>query len=408
MNVFIIPSWYPSKDNPLNGTFIEEQTYNLCGFVPNINIGVSLWGQKDNQTLLWLKDHIWNIPKIFSASLVSTSTAIIPNLTIYKSPTYIWSRKIFKGNLKGIIRANMNNIEQFVEQYGRVDLIHAHVGYPAGRIALELGRKLHIPYIITEHMIPFPSHYDTDKQGNLTSYYRQPYMQAAANVAVGESLRKTMISMGLPNVKTIPNFIDETLFKSLNNISKLSLPSKFTFLTVCEIIPRKGIDVLLYAIKILSQKGINATFRIGGTGPLIEEYKAMAMKLNIEHCIEWLGPLTRERARNEHQQASAFVLPSHDESMGIVYIEALACGKPIIATRCGGPETIVKDINGILIEKNNPNELAAAILFMMKNYDMYDAHAIRQDFLNRYSKKAVIPQLINLYQEVIRQHQTTP
>lgn len=408
MNVFIIPSWYPSKDNPLNGIFIQEQTYDLCNNVPTLNIGVSLWGQKDNQTLLWVKDHVWNLPKIISASLVSSKNVVIPNLTIYNSPTYTWSRKVFKGNINGIIHANASNLQQFKSEYGQVDLIHAHVGYPAGRVALGLSRLFDIPYIITEHMIPFPSCYDADKHGNLTSYYKEPYMHSSANIAVGESLSLTMSSIGLPNVKTIPNFIDENFFiPPSENSSSANFP-KFTFFTLSEIIPRKGIDILLRAIKILSHQGANINIRIGGTGPNIEEYKAMAKMFAIEDYIKWLGPLTRESARNEYQQANAFVLSSHDESMGIVYIEALACGKPVIATRCGGPETIVNDVNGILVEKKNPQELANAMMVMIKNHHQYDSYAIRKDFLNRFSKKAVIPKLIDLYQEVISQHKSTP
>jgi glycosyltransferase involved in cell wall biosynthesis len=408
MNVFIIPSWYPSEDYPLNGIFIQEQTYYTSIYAPYINFGVSLWGQKDKQTLLWLQDHLWNVRKILASNLKPSKSNLYPNLVTYTTPTLIWSRKVLNGNIKGIINANIKNFKHFEKEYGQVDLVHAHVGYPAGHIALELNKVFNIPYIITEHMIPFPSYYDTDRKGNLTAYYKEPYMQAAINIAVGESLRAKMTSIGLPRVITLPNFIDECFFKPLSNSLKSTRSHSFTFFTLCEIIPRKGINVLLHAIKVLSQEDARVNFRIGGIGSNIEEYKAIAKKLGIERYVEWLGLLTREEARNEHQQASAFVLSSQDESMGIVYIEALACGKPIIATRCGGPEAIVNEMNGLLVEKNNPQELANAMIRMIKHYNQYDSQAIRQDFLNRFSKKAVIPQLISLYQKVISQHNSTP
>ena len=399
MNVFVIPSWYPSEDYPIDGIFIQEQLHGLCTTAPFINAGVSLWGQKSDQHLLWLKDHVKNIRKIISADHSPSQKSILPNLIQYNTPTFTWTRKVYRGNLEGIIKANRANLKTFEKDFGPVDIIHAHVGYPAGFIAMNLAQERDLPYVLTEHMGPFPSYYDSDKLGRLKPFYMQAYMRADANVAVSPSLASVMKGMGIPKVKVIPNFIDEHFFQP--GSSPLRKRDTFTFFTLSSITPAKGIDQLLHAIKKLGI-ATDVKFKIGGDGFHSQEFKRLAEQLGIAAHIEWLGPLSRKEALAAFQQCDAFVLPSLHESMGVVYIEALACGKPVIATKCGGPETIVRDYNGLLIEKNDITALADALQHMIDNAHKYNADAIRQDFLNRFSSRAVVPQLIDLYNETIK------
>jgi len=100
------------------------------------------------------------------------------------------------------------------------------------------------------------------------------------------------------------------------------------------------------------------------------------------------------------QNSDCFVLASQSESFGTVYIEAIACGKPIIATRCGGPESIVNDGNGILVPVDDYEKLAEAIIKMITESDKYDPVAIRKDFLDRFSKKVVVEKYVKIYKEL--------
>jgi glycosyltransferase involved in cell wall biosynthesis len=129
----------------------------------------------------------------------------------------------------------------------------------------------------------------------------------------------------------------------------------------------------------------------------------MATSLKIDEDIIWLGALNRQQSYSQFQDCNCFVLPSRHESFGIVYAEALACGKPIIATRCGGPEDIVKDLNGLLCEIDDPRSLADAMLTMIKNYGQYDSQQIYQDFVNNFSAKIVTSKIERLYHNVLQQ-----
>lgn len=406
MNIFVIPSWYPSIDYPLNGIMIYEQTKALCSMYPDIRAGISIWGQKEEQYLLWGKDHIKNLLKISKADFSPYTKDILFNFREYHKPVLTWSNKIAKGNMGAIVKANLHNIRAFEADFGKVDLIHAQVNHPAGRIAMEVSKSTNIPYCITERMSPFPCIYSSDKHGKLKTAWYAPYTRSAANITISPAQKELMQQQGIEKIRVIPNFINEDFFVPATQPVN-ALP--FVFLTLTSAVPRKGIDVLLKAIRIFKSTPVTTevVFRIGGIGD-ISPYKAMARELGVDNSITWLTQANREEALQEFQGCHAFVLASFEESFGNVYVEATACGKPIIATMCGGPESIVNEINGLLVAKNYPAGLAEAMKKMVYTYNHYDSQLIRQDFLNRFSKKAVLPQLYQLYKEIINKHTSKP
>ena len=102
------------------------------------------------------------------------------------------------------------------------------------------------------------------------------------------------------------------------------------------------------------------------------ELHLLARRLEIEPRVRWLGRLDRQRALEEYRACDCFVQPSHLESFSIVVLEALACGKPVIATRCGGPEFMITPENGLLVAKQDPSGLARAMRGMVSGAQAYE------------------------------------
>jgi glycosyltransferase involved in cell wall biosynthesis len=398
MNIFIIPSWYPSLNNPLAGIFFKEQAQFLAAHDPGLQVGVSLWGQENKDLLLTKKD-VFSAPVKIARylSLKPGRMAVSANLTEYYHPVLQWSKKILEGNFGAVLKANTRNLERFLKEQGRVDILHAHVSYPAGFIARELSRSFGVPYIITEHMGPFPFADLLKSDGSLKEKIAGPLHSSARNIAVSPALAERMASLGIPFPVFIPNVVDEDFFKPA-----LESPGRPGFIFFClgSIDFSKGIGDLLTAFKILNRKNQVTHLRIGGSGPHLERFQLLSQHLGIADKVTWLGRLSREQAREEFQCSDAFILPSHHESFGLVYAEAIACGKPVIATRCGGPEAIVNQVNGLLAQTGNSRDLAAQMTKMVETFNQYNPEAIRADFLERFSKKAVIPQIIALYKQV--------
>ena len=142
-------------------------------------------------------------------------------------------------------------------------------------------------------------------------------------------------------------------------------------------------------------------FRIGGDGPMRIAYMAMTKNLGIADRVNWLGSVSRQDAPRLFGECHAYVMPSRHETFGVVYAEAIASGKPIIATRSGGPEFIVNEINGRLVEIGDIDELANTMAWMRDNWRYFDPQLIRKDFEQRFSRSAVISQLLKLYQSVL-------
>lgn len=399
MNVFIIPSWYPSVSSPIAGIFFKEQASYLAELYPRVQVGLSLWGQSDARFELNRK--VLSSLKALSGYLrydkATRVTSLQRNLHEVFTPTLNLPVKVLGGNISGIIKVNFANFRAFQEKYGKVAIIHAQVSYPAGYVAMVLAEHYKIPYLITEHMGPFPFKAFLSGDGKIKPELSLPINKANKIIAVSPKLRNDISKFGLQKPIFIPNVINEDFFSPAEKRST----GTFQFFTLATLSPEKGIDDLLDAITLVVKTKKDVNFKIGGGGSLLTYYKNKSTALGLEPYVEWLGELTRSEAREQYQQSHAFVLPSHGETFGVVYAEAIACGIPVIATRCGGPECIVDDTNGLLANMKDPQDLADKMSYMLYHYQNYDSQKIRKGFEERFSKNAVVPQIMKVYQTIL-------
>jgi glycosyltransferase involved in cell wall biosynthesis len=162
---------------------------------------------------------------------------------------------------------------------------------------------------------------------------------------------------------------------------------------------RKGIDVLLKALSLLPDKDTH--LHIGGDGLLLDHYKKSAIDLGISGKFTFYGPILPDRVTDFYSLLDIYVLASRDETFGVVVIEAMASGLPVIATKCGGPEEIVIPENGILVETENENEMADAISHMSENLDLYDKVAIKKYAEEKFGQKAFLKKINAVYDRIV-------
>jgi glycosyltransferase involved in cell wall biosynthesis len=157
----------------------------------------------------------------------------------------------------------------------------------------------------------------------------------------------------------------------------------------------KGLDLL---IKALADIEIDNFFlHIGGDGLLLDYYRDLADKNGILTRCRFFGDIKREDIAEFYSKLDIFILPSRYETFGVVLIEAMAAGIPVIATKCGGPEEIVNEMNGILIEKENAHELKEAIKTMAYRLDQYDHNAISNYAKINFGKEAFVEKINRIY-----------
>lgn len=158
--------------------------------------------------------------------------------------------------------------------------------------------------------------------------------------------------------RIVPELIDLTAWENLAQPSPPPPTDKFVVLTVCRFYPRKRLPVLLAAADRLRSRIPRLEVRIVGGGPEEERLRTICRERNLEQIVVWRRNISGAELAREYSQSHVFCLPSVQEGFGIVFLEAMANGRPIVAARAGAAPEVVR--HGLLAEPDNDQELADA------------------------------------------------
>lgn len=174
---------------------------------------------------------------------------------------------------------------------------------------------------------------------------------------------------GIRNAVVVPEMIDLAGWRDLF-LRNPAPPDdgRFTVLCVCRFYPRKRVDVLLRAAALLTPRVRELQVRIVGAGPEAPRLRQVCRDLRLEGVVTWLGNATPEELAREYNRADVFCLPSVQEGFGIVFLEAMAAGKPIIAVRAAAVPEVVE--HGLLVEPENVEALADALAKLYDDSDL--------------------------------------
>jgi glycosyltransferase involved in cell wall biosynthesis len=285
------------------------------------------------------------------------------------------------------------------------DLIHGHFSYPDGFVAARLGRRYKVPVIITEHAPWKPW---MEKYPRVLRLTRWAFNECAFHVSVSTSVRDEVKSfMGdSDKQRVIPCGVDGSVF----TLDEEQSQSKNRILFAGAIRPVKGVDVLLRAVRLLVGRGRCETLAIIGESyyqSYQNEYariRQMAIDLGLRDRVQFLGGKTQTELARYMQQSDVLVFPSRKESFGMVLVESLACGTPVVATRSGGPEDIVNEKVGVLVPPEDPEALADAIQRVLQRPEDFNRADLRTYALAKFSWNRISKQYLELYQEAIARH----
>jgi glycosyltransferase involved in cell wall biosynthesis len=368
IKVLVIPGWYPSKRSPQNGDFIKYQTDML---------------RHEGLTIDLVHADI---------SIQNYQNLLSPN-----TPNYIVGKHEFTSRYWSIPRrgnTGMNSwrkkfvleVLKYIDQIGSPDIIHAHT-YLGGWVAMEIKQQLDIPYIITEHSTQV-------LEGRLSSSHNEiasdAYRHADAVVAVGQALADVINTKYGTETRVIPNFINTDLFNIPEHKSGPS--DKLELIAIGDLIKRKDFDKLIKACKQLQ---VSYHLSIVGDGPEKAALIQMVKSANVD--VTFLGRQSQKEISELLKQAHLLVHPSTSETFGIILIEAMASGVPVVSFNNGGAEDIIRPNTGVLLNNNGESDLTTAIESVYNNYTDYKPKDIRQVVIDRFSSTAIAPQLIELY-----------
>lgn len=282
------------------------------------------------------------------------------------------------------------------------DLIHAHLAYPDGMAAVEYGRRLGCPVVISVHG------HDVREIPRANPRWRglvaRALARAAAVIVSSGDVRERVRALGVEEerIHAIPQGVDCRLFTT--GPGRPGRGGPWRILYVGRHDRRKGLDVLLEAMHRLRQDGRDLQLRLVGGSPVsgtAEEYRRKVDALALADCVEFVEEQPHEAIPGFMAEADLFVLPSFYDSFGIVVAEAMACGLPVVATRCGGPEELVEEESGKLVPTGDAEGLASGILEVIESYGRYDREAIRARAEARWDLRKVAERIHSVYEETL-------
>jgi glycosyltransferase involved in cell wall biosynthesis len=284
----------------------------------------------------------------------------------------------------------------------KVSLIHAHrVDY--GYMGARLKEKYNIPLIITTHGSDV---YDFPFRGKY-EYFIAKYVIKHADhiIAISRREAKCLLFIGCPieKISVIPNPVDTRLFRPLSQNtcrSLLGLPSnKKILVTVGNLTEVKGHIYLLKAMASITNKREDVLLAIIGSGPLKKFLLKEISRLKLDQKVLMAGERAHEEIPLWLNASDIFVLPSIDEGVPSSILEAIACGKPVVASNVGGiPDIILTNEIGFLIPPRNPKALSNAILEAIDKH--WDSETIRKHAM-QYSIENITNRIIELYIKIV-------
>ena len=385
MHILLIPSTYPTEENPVRGIFYRDQAVALAR--AGHRVGVLALARIASVSVLrkFLRHPV--IRTYFDISDDNGAiTYQITSWNLISTPT-LYAKKLSKIVLSGY--------NDYVKNYGAPDVIHSHNSLYGGYAGAKLKESTGLPLVLTEHS----SNFITRQFLPNTEYPADIAIQAAdVRLAVSSALARNLQSRNPKKPFSVLGNIVDTVFFMLPD--QQPEPSPFVFCAVCSLVPTKALDIMLHAFaKAFVSK--NVILRIAGDGRQKQMLKELAHNLGVDTQVEFLGQLSRYGVRELLYSSHAIVSSSRVETFGVNLIEALACGKPVVATRCGGPEDFVNERNGLLATVNDVTELANVMRQMVDTWHGYDPVLIRKECVDRFSEPVIVAKLETVYQGLI-------
>ena len=383
-NLLVITNNFPDKGNKcLGNVFVKEQVKYLKNYFEKVSVispaahGIEYLRKTKHDEYQFGNVHVY-FPKYFN----------LPLFYFYFQDFWIYRER--RAILKLIKKEKI-----------KFDVIHAHFTWPSGAVAVELKNDFNVPVVITEHT--HITLYKELKRKN--KQYLRTWELCDAIIRVNKKDIPLFIGAGVsPNkVFHIANGYDPLKFKPIlmsEARKRLGLEKeKKIILHISKLGEVKGQKYLIEAVKEIIKHRKDVLCFIGGSGPLKDKLQRQINGLNLQDHVKLIGFVSDELLPIWMNACDVFVLPSFHESFGIVQIEAMACGKPVVATYNGGSEEIITSEElGYLVEPANSKELEEKILIALDKE--WDSKKIRK-YAEQFTWETIVREIIKVYETLL-------
>lgn len=376
---------FPTTRNPVQAIFVKDEVEQ---FSKNSDLSVKLFIPSP-----------YKLP-FSSGKITQKQIGINSNLPVinknYLSIPRQFFPKVTQQNICKAFSSYLNN--------HHTDLFHLHFLFPTG-LAIPFLKSKGKGVVITVH----GTDWYTSRRSKLHDEMLKESLKAADKViVVGDDLYADIKSeLGSKvDIVTLHHGIDTTFFKPLNNSQNIEVElgnkSNIKLLCVANLVRKKGLHVLLNALSEIENKDWKLTIIYNAVDKDYKnELEQIINRSEIDDRVNFMKSVSRTSLRSYFQSCDIYIQPSLNEPFGLSLAECIACGKPAISTKQGGPRDIINKINGLLVKPNDTIELATAITTLLDNFDTYDPFELHSDIKNRFSIAKKISYLNQLYKSIV-------
>ena len=367
---------------------IKAMIYRVAGKRVNNALG--------KQSVAGMAGLLWR--KFFRlSSFIQAET--IEGLPVYRIDGFYYLPPSGTTNHIGWLKAGKALWNYYCSKEGKPDIIHAHNAVYGGMLAKLISEKSGVPYVVTEH-----SSFVARKLEAVSLYpaIEQAYRKAASLFVVSPFLGEKLDGLFASKLRweVMPNVLDP-------EVEEAAMPqepkagSSFVFVTIGSLIPIKRQSDLIAAFHLQFAGMKEVQLKIAGDGELKSKLEEQIISLGLTEQVVLLDRIDRQDVIRLIDDSDCLVLCSEFETFGVVLIEALSRGKPVVATACGGPDSIVQPGNGLLCKVGDVGELAASMDKLRTNYAVYDGSVIRREALALYGSAQFGEQLKKKYGDIL-------
>jgi teichuronic acid biosynthesis glycosyltransferase TuaC len=356
-SILVISHMYPQRARGHFGVFVSEHVRALVG------IGASISGVVVPVPLV-----PWPLPllsvrwrQFADAERARTDFASVA----VDFPRYLaFPRRLLPAvSAASLCRAVLRDAA-LAERVRSADVIVAHTALLDGEAARRLSRALNTPYVVFVHGADLRENLREDAPDAVRATVAAVLRDAAVVVAVSEAVARGIRSCvtGLRDVRVLHNGVDTALFTPRDSDDGRGTAPTLRTLSAGRLVDTKANDLVVRAIAMLSARGLSVEHTIAGDGPEMGRLRRLATELGIADRVRFTGAYPHADLPALMRESDLFVLPSWDEAFGIVYLEAMASGVPVIAASDGGATDIVTEgADGWLVGPRDVDAIADAI-----------------------------------------------
>jgi glycosyltransferase involved in cell wall biosynthesis len=279
------------------------------------------------------------------------------------------------------------------------DLIHAHTSFLDGHAGLRVRRATGRPLVITEHTGPFSL---LTRNRFMRRITRRALVGADYRIAVGDGLRRDMaeaLNLAAGSIAILPNGVDPRVFHPGTEGRRSD--GFIRALWVGHFVEIKRVDRLLHAFARASRIRPDLRLTLVGDGPELSAMKTLATELGLRESVAFRPAVDRDGVADAMRAHDFLVVASAKETFSLVALEALACGIPVLATACGGPEDLITEPSFGLIVSNDIEGLTQGLISFPDRVGASDPQRLHAHAGGRYSWAQIADELAVLYQELV-------